>query len=176
MAEQTTEPTVNCSFCGKSQDEVRKLIAGQNVYICDECVDLCNDIIAEECEREAQEEPGAATPSASDPLVPASKCIVCCLPKDLTDLLLLPNAGFVCCSCAQAIRSVADAHLPPPSDLGLATTDSGSAAGQPGSIEEPCRLCRRALATLDISGRGCICSECADAVARAGRPGDHGAT
>src|SRR6202162_293050 len=39
-----------CSFCGKSQDEVRKLIAGPTVYICDECIDLCNDIIAEEWE------------------------------------------------------------------------------------------------------------------------------
>ena len=37
-----------CSFCGKSQDEVRKLIAGPSVFICDECVDLCNDIISEE--------------------------------------------------------------------------------------------------------------------------------
>ena len=40
--------TYTCSFCGKSQDEVRKLIAGPTVYICDECIDLCNDIIAEE--------------------------------------------------------------------------------------------------------------------------------
>ena len=37
-----------CSFCGKSQNEVRKLIAGPSVFICDECVDLCNDIIREE--------------------------------------------------------------------------------------------------------------------------------
>ena len=37
-----------CSFCGKSQHEVRKLIAGPSVFICDECVDLCNDIIQEE--------------------------------------------------------------------------------------------------------------------------------
>lgn len=43
-----------CSFCGKSQDEVRKLIAGPSVFICDECVDLCNDIITEEIE-DAQE-------------------------------------------------------------------------------------------------------------------------
>jgi len=42
-----------CSFCGKNQDEVRKLIAGPSVYICDECIELCNDIIAEENEREA---------------------------------------------------------------------------------------------------------------------------
>ena len=43
---------LRCSFCGKSQDEVKKLIAGPTVYICDECVELCNDIIAEEYERE----------------------------------------------------------------------------------------------------------------------------
>ncbi|MCB0345710.1 MAG: ATP-dependent Clp protease ATP-binding subunit ClpX [Bdellovibrionales bacterium] len=41
-----------CSFCGKSQEEVRKLIAGPEVYICDECIDLCNDIIMEEVEDE----------------------------------------------------------------------------------------------------------------------------
>lgn len=41
-----------CSFCGKSQDEVKKLIAGPSVYICDECIELCNDIIAEEYEKE----------------------------------------------------------------------------------------------------------------------------
>ena len=39
-----------CSFCGKSQHEVRKLIAGPSVFICDDCVELCNDIIREELE------------------------------------------------------------------------------------------------------------------------------
>jgi ATP-dependent Clp protease ATP-binding subunit ClpX len=43
---------LRCSFCGKSQDEVKKLIAGPTIYICDECVDLCNEIIAEEYEDE----------------------------------------------------------------------------------------------------------------------------
>ena len=54
MAKHGDERTGNlvCSFCGKSQDEVRKLIAGPTVYICDECIDLCNDIIAEECDQE----------------------------------------------------------------------------------------------------------------------------
>ncbi len=42
-----------CSFCGKSQHEVRKLIAGPSVFVCDECVDLCNDIIREEVQEEA---------------------------------------------------------------------------------------------------------------------------
>src|SRR6516164_6486343 len=40
--------TLYCSFCGKSQHEVRKLIAGPNVFICNECVELCMDIIREE--------------------------------------------------------------------------------------------------------------------------------
>jgi ATP-dependent Clp protease ATP-binding subunit ClpX len=42
-----------CSFCGKSQHEVRKLIAGPSVFICDECVELCNDIIREEVQDRA---------------------------------------------------------------------------------------------------------------------------
>jgi ATP-dependent Clp protease ATP-binding subunit ClpX len=56
---EPTEDTSNnsnltCSFCGKSQKEVKKLIAGPTVYICDECIGLCNDIIAEEIEKEEQ--------------------------------------------------------------------------------------------------------------------------
>jgi ATP-dependent Clp protease ATP-binding subunit ClpX len=43
-----TKSTLYCSFCGKSQHEVRKLIAGPTVFICDECVELCMDIIREE--------------------------------------------------------------------------------------------------------------------------------
>ncbi len=44
----TSEKTLYCSFCGKSQHEVKKLIAGPSVFICDECIDLCNDIIRDE--------------------------------------------------------------------------------------------------------------------------------
>ena len=48
LAQETTSDKLNCSFCGKVQDEVKKLIAGPSVYICNECVDLCNEIIEEE--------------------------------------------------------------------------------------------------------------------------------
>lgn len=48
MSDLSKEDTLHCSFCGKSQHEVRKLIAGPTVFICDECVDLCTDIIQEE--------------------------------------------------------------------------------------------------------------------------------
>ncbi len=49
--------TLVCSFCNRTQEEVRKLIAGPSVYICDECIDLCNDIIKEEVEQEDKPTP-----------------------------------------------------------------------------------------------------------------------
>src|SRR6188508_2971666 len=52
--EKRDNQSLTCSFCGKSQKEVKKLIAGPTVYICDECIGLCNDIIAEEIEKEEQ--------------------------------------------------------------------------------------------------------------------------
>jgi ATP-dependent Clp protease ATP-binding subunit ClpX len=52
-----SKSTLYCSFCGKSQHEVRKLIAGPTVFICDECVELCNDIIREEIEVGAGQDP-----------------------------------------------------------------------------------------------------------------------
>src|ERR1700726_414113 len=55
-----------CSFCGKSQDEVRKLIAGPTVYICDECIDLCNDIIAEETDSEEAFSQTSAVPKPAE--------------------------------------------------------------------------------------------------------------
>ncbi|MCA3073480.1 MAG: ATP-dependent Clp protease ATP-binding subunit ClpX, partial [Rhodocyclaceae bacterium] len=60
------EKLLYCSFCGKSQHEVRKLIAGPSVFICDECIELCNDIIREETQGDA----GAARGSKSDLPVP----------------------------------------------------------------------------------------------------------
>ena len=56
MAKQVkTDASLRCSFCGKSREQVRKLIAGPTVYICDECVGLCNDIMAEEWQETKEE-------------------------------------------------------------------------------------------------------------------------
>jgi ATP-dependent Clp protease ATP-binding subunit ClpX len=55
-----------CSFCGKSQREVKKLIAGPTVYICDECIELCNDIIAEEGSKESGYKGGDKLPKPSE--------------------------------------------------------------------------------------------------------------
>ena len=51
-----TDKHLRCSFCGKSKESVKKFISGPNVYICNECISLCNEILAEEEEREAQDQ------------------------------------------------------------------------------------------------------------------------
>ena len=56
MAKKSTTGSYRCSFCGKSQEEVKKLIAGPSVYICDECIELCNEIMVEEWAQEKGED------------------------------------------------------------------------------------------------------------------------
>ena len=86
-----TEPPVVCSFCGKTQDEVRKLIAGPSVYICDECIDLCNDIIADEIAR-----------GPTDPL----KCWICQEVGTRRELINVPRGVSLCRDCFHAMRSL----------------------------------------------------------------------
>ena len=66
MSKNDNTPSVECSFCGKTQDEVKKLIAGPTVYICDECIDLCNDIVKEDRKKESDTEAGAASLKPKD--------------------------------------------------------------------------------------------------------------
>ncbi|MGM9531448.1 ATP-dependent Clp protease ATP-binding subunit ClpX, partial [Intestinibacter sp.] len=56
MSKYEDKRQLKCSFCGKTQDQVRRLIAGPNVYICDECVELCDEIIQEEMEETLEED------------------------------------------------------------------------------------------------------------------------
>jgi len=58
-----SEKLLYCSFCGKSQHEVRKLIAGPSVFVCDECVELCNDIIREEVQEKSSVATGSKLPT-----------------------------------------------------------------------------------------------------------------
>ncbi|MET4579313.1 ATP-dependent Clp protease ATP-binding subunit ClpX [Ottowia thiooxydans] len=62
----SSEKTLYCSFCGKSQHEVKKLIAGPSVFICDECIDLCNDIIRDELPATTEPEARSDLPTPSD--------------------------------------------------------------------------------------------------------------
>ena len=54
MVKYDDKKQLKCSFCGKNQDQVRRLIAGPGVYICDECIELCSEIIADEFEDNIQ--------------------------------------------------------------------------------------------------------------------------
>jgi len=65
MKKREEDANLSCSFCGKSQREVKKLIAGPTVYICDECIELCNDIIAEEY---TEDEPPAHSSRVPQPV------------------------------------------------------------------------------------------------------------
>ncbi|MBM3380127.1 MAG: ATP-dependent Clp protease ATP-binding subunit ClpX [Betaproteobacteria bacterium] len=62
----SSEKLLYCSFCGKSQNEVRKLIAGPSVFICDECIDLCNDIIRDESHADAHGSHGNGLPTPAE--------------------------------------------------------------------------------------------------------------
>ena len=66
MKKRDDDANLSCSFCGKSQREVKKLIAGPTVYICDECIELCNDIIAEEYSQEEQATTTSLVPKPVD--------------------------------------------------------------------------------------------------------------
>ena len=63
---QESAELLKCSFCGKSQKQVRKLIAGPGVYICDECIELCNEIIEEELVATSAQEPQGKLPTQSE--------------------------------------------------------------------------------------------------------------
>ncbi len=66
MSKKDGNGLLRCSFCGKSQNEVKKLIAGPGVYICDECIELCNDIIEEERERDDSHKANLKVPKPID--------------------------------------------------------------------------------------------------------------
>jgi len=95
---------LRCSFCNKSQRFVKKLIAGPNVYICDECVDICLGIV-----HDAPQEallPLVATPHA---------CSLCHMPVAATDSLSIGARGLLCPGCVSEIQvSLADAGVPTP--------------------------------------------------------------
>lgn len=84
----------HCSFCRKSQRDVRTLIAGPGVMICDECVGICNDIVVESAK-------DSAGPMAGTVLV----CGLCRMPAALDESLAIPDRGIVCAGCAAAIEA-----------------------------------------------------------------------
>ena len=71
-----SESNLTCSFCGKGQEEVRKLVAGPGVYICDECIDLCNDILTEELDEASDFNPAFDVPAPRELMTKLDEYII----------------------------------------------------------------------------------------------------
>src|SRR5687767_2282009 len=99
----------SCSFCNKSQRDVRKLIAGPNVHICDECVDICLDIISHEetelarsSDIEGRVEPSGRAWQVAGTLL---FCGLCRIPTSLDQSLAVPDRGIICAGCVGALQA-----------------------------------------------------------------------
>src|SRR2546425_11988444 len=92
-------PLLHCSFCNKSQRDVRKLIAGPNVYICDECVEICLDIVSE------SRKDGAPIEEPAWPRSRAFSCALCRLPVTVAESIVVENRGLICPGCRGEIEA-----------------------------------------------------------------------
>ena len=99
------EPELRCSFCNKGQNDVRKLIAGPTVYICDECVQTCVEIIAQDREAKAGNSGQRSTDgqSTGEKQAQAQVCRLCGFPVLLEDALAIEERGFLCLGCVGAV-------------------------------------------------------------------------
>ncbi len=97
------EPALRCSFCNKAQAKVRKLIAGPTAFICDECIQVCNDIIRAENESS----PTAVAPptSSSTYLTRVVTCKLCVMQLPLEDALVISERGFLCPGCSGEVEA-----------------------------------------------------------------------
>jgi hypothetical protein len=109
--------TMRCSFCQKAKPEVRKLIAGPNVFICDECVEICVVIIANDAE--AQNRPVGRTLEVTLRAFPSQTdvCVLCGKRTPLAELLPVENRGSLCGDCADAVEDALTQGRPSSSDL-----------------------------------------------------------
>jgi len=96
----------SCSFCGKNQSEVRKLVAGPSVHICDECVELCRNIVAQEVDPGEKAKTKAAKAKARE----SRLCGVCMEPRETDELIFLPHAAYMCAGCLEELQAVRDQH------------------------------------------------------------------
>jgi len=120
-AERAGHRVLRCSFCNKYKDAVPKLIAGPNVFICSECVAVCNDILADDARFERQTASKAAAPKSEAPKAwpNALECALCREPLAGKDGVTVgDNRGIVCADCVSAVRAATgashNAPAPPP--------------------------------------------------------------
>ncbi len=100
----SADPEIRCSFCEKRQHEVRKMVAGPSVFVCNECVDVLVDIMAD-----GQAPPGtpsenavAIDPTRASLVVP---CKLCEFNFPIEEALAIPERGFLCPNCVREIEA-----------------------------------------------------------------------
>jgi hypothetical protein len=96
-----------CSFCHKSQDQVRKLVAGTKAFICDECVEICADITSDDRPAEGRTTGSEAGTPIASPLLTA-RCSLCRLPAAVDRLVAVVDRGAVCRPCLAAVRATSE--------------------------------------------------------------------
>lgn len=115
-AQDKNEGLLRCSFCRKSHNDVRKLIAGPDVYICDECVQVCQDIIGDDArfesvgptqERAAGPAQERAAPGPIDRGIYVA-CSLCRMPTPVDHALLIEDRGALCPECVAAVQAAAE--------------------------------------------------------------------
>lgn len=99
--------SLRCSFCGKSEHDIRKLIAGPRVFICDECVSVCDDILASGAARSISSSAAVEPPAPSMPSDPVRylSCAICRLPTSWDEAVLVPERGALCQGCVGEIEA-----------------------------------------------------------------------
>jgi hypothetical protein len=103
-----------CSFCNKSQNDVRKLIAGPAVFICDECVEACTNIIADDAQAAGTNaDREASGQSAEDSRLLGHACALCGFPLlSVDEALGIAERGFLCQACVDAVRAAMAGRKP----------------------------------------------------------------
>lgn len=97
----TNSEALTCSFCGKDPEEIEQLIAGPSVYICDECVDLCNDILGEELDASESIDGEVEAHLLNDDRIRV--CVLCAKPRSLDDVVYIPAIKhYFCTECVEA--------------------------------------------------------------------------
>jgi hypothetical protein len=117
-----SDADLRCSFCDKYKDDVRKLIAGPTVFICDECVSVCVEIISDDNRFETAKlssEPAATAdprPAGLPPIAPAGDAVTCTLCGQdalATEVLVIEKRGVLCSACADAVEDALAQGGPP---------------------------------------------------------------
>jgi hypothetical protein len=97
----TNSDSFVCSFCGKDPEEIKQMIAGPSVYICNECVDLCNDILGEELDTNESIGGKIEADLLNDDRIRV--CVLCAKPRSLDDVVYIPAVKYYfCVECVEA--------------------------------------------------------------------------